>query len=87
MKELSVQSLYIEDINEPRDKETYLCLTSSGKLFICDYGHTYNFLMMKSKRKVFKSLVRPNMEIKDIIAIMSVYELHNGIADIISKEI
>ena len=86
MKELLVEKLLIEETPEPRLNETYLCLTSEGKLFICDYSYRYGFFGRKSKKATFRSRVHPTVKIKHIIAFMSIWDIHELMAETIRNE-
>jgi len=86
MKEMTVDKIIIED-SPPRLNETYLCLTSIGKLFICDYEHTYNFFGRKSKNPVFRNrFSKLRIKVDDVIAYMSVHKLHNLMVDKYNNE-
>ena len=84
MRELLVKKLLIEENSKPRLNETYICLTGNGKLFVCDYSHTYGIFGKKSKNAIFKSRVHPTREIENIIAFISVWEIHELMAETIN---
>lgn len=77
MIQLRLRVSKTEIIDEPRDKETYIVLDKFNRMYVCDYGYTYNFFGKKSKKKKWTNrFSKFPFEITDIVAVVSAYDIH-----------
>lgn len=86
MRKLVITSFMSTGDAKPNLNETYVVLVKSGALYVCDYELQRGWFFQK-KREVFvnrMSKLHFNVE-EEVVAFVSIYELHNYMADAVEK--